>query len=185
MKHLFALCVAFVLLTGCVSLVDSAFREQAQVFNRWIDQTKDARVMVVGPPNRCTTLTNGGETCAWVFPYSNSEGVVSFTYDSLGVARFWSFRGLVFLLNTYVWADFTSKDYPYSRPVTTTTTTTEGVFGGAFKDIRNAEDMQKHLDAWRSTLDSGVQKGKLTQEEADRMYQERETLLLKQLNISK
>lgn len=70
---------------------------------------------------------------------------------------------------------------PSSRPAAATNTTNTD----AFANIRNAEDIQKSLDSWRQYLDSGVAKGKLTQEEADRMYREREEFLMKRLNKSR
>ena|SRR6266568_2015537 len=65
-----------------------------------------------------------------------------------------------------------------SRPAATTTTTCKD----AFADIRTAEDMQKHLDSWRQELDRAVASGKLTQEETDRVYQERKEYLTKRLS---
>lgn len=70
---------------------------------------------------------------------------------------------------------------PFSRPAAPTTTTPKG----AFSDVRTAEDMQKNLDSWRQDLDRYVALGKFTQEEADRLYQEREEFLRKRLNKSR
>lgn len=68
---------------------------------------------------------------------------------------------------------------PSSRPAAATTQATPD----AFTNIRNAEDMRKHLDSERQYFDRNVASGQITQKEADKLYQDRKEFLRKRLNI--
>lgn len=77
--------------------------------------------------------------------------------------------------------ELSSRVVPATRPRIAPATTPKDPFA----NIRNADDMRQHLDSWRRTLDLAVEKGTLTKDEADRLYQEREEFLSKQLNTTK
>lgn len=100
------------LVAGCATSGRDFKQESANKFNQWLGKSKDERVKVLGPPERCTPLDQGGEVCQWVWRgmsgggsfvggYAGSSGsssmstweaILNFTYDHNHVARFWSFR---------------------------------------------------------------------------------------------
>jgi len=86
-------------------------------FDPWLGKTKAVRMSVIGPPDKCTTLSTGGEACEWITngvasaslncPADLSpeapecrggvgeswEDHVIFTYNRDGIATVWNYRG--------------------------------------------------------------------------------------------
>ena len=78
---------------GCILI---ATRMDANL-NPWLGKTKDERMKVIGPPDRCVPLNAGGEVCEW-FTYGVFQGVsnehhVIYTYDRNSIATEWNYRG--------------------------------------------------------------------------------------------
>jgi hypothetical protein len=73
---------------GCASTEDRQRGELVGGLNKWLGQYKDARIVQVGPPDRCATVPNGeGQICEW----QTERSQVLFSYDASGIARSWSY----------------------------------------------------------------------------------------------
>ena len=98
-----------------------AIDEQMPEWNSWLGKTKDERSQAIGPPDKCETLSTGGERCDWIeeglsgarqydtgqgsyepLPERPWEHRLSFIYDQQSVARSWSYQGS--------WGERTSHD---------------------------------------------------------------------------
>jgi hypothetical protein len=62
-------------------------------WNGWLGKTKDDRMVVEGPPDRCAPLQNGGEVCEWRSVGAAWEHRRIFVYDREHVARSWTYQG--------------------------------------------------------------------------------------------
>src|SRR5437867_642935 len=109
---------------GSLFKTSSQYREeQAESLNKWLGKHKDERIRTKGPPDRCTALSTGEESCEWTkrgisgggsasggqgsSSFSSWEHRAVYTFDREGIARQWSYNGY--------WGSFTSADYPVSR----------------------------------------------------------------------
>lgn len=70
----------------------------------FLGKSKSERIRIIGPPNSCTPLTAGWETCEWL-PKAVSVGAqqIAYSYDPNGIAGAWSYRGPL--------GQFTNADY--------------------------------------------------------------------------
>ncbi len=103
-------------LPGCIlhDMVDTKRLEGMDVkLNPWLGQTKDDRMKIIGPPDKCAALSTGGEVCEWVFSgvsavHCPSDAVYGghqcsgggswedrfvFTYDRDGITTQWNYNG--------------------------------------------------------------------------------------------
>lgn len=80
-------------------------------WNQWLGKTKDERIKKIGPPDKCATLSDGGEVCEWSSGGVSGGGSYSahagygassvsswqhrriFTYDTNHIAIAWSYQG--------------------------------------------------------------------------------------------
>src|SRR5437867_4108285 len=106
--RIISLFLSALLMAGCATYSDRR-QEQADRLNNWLGTTKDARVIKIGAPDRCTPLKSGGEACEWIRSGMTGGGSylegtgsshvttwehrVVFTYDHEGIAKYWSYRG--------------------------------------------------------------------------------------------
>lgn len=105
---------------GCIirELVDARqLDSMAARANLWLGKSKDDRMKVIGPPDKCAALREGGEVCDWVLRAVSTDSVncppdliygghqcrgggshseehhALFTYDRSGIATEWNYRG--------------------------------------------------------------------------------------------
>ena len=80
-------------------------------WDQWLGKSKDERIKKEGPPDKCASLTDGGEVCEWrsggvsgggsysahtgygSSSVSSWEHRILFTYDCDHIARAWSYHG--------------------------------------------------------------------------------------------
>lgn len=103
-------------LSGCLlhDMGDTKRLDSLDVqLNPWLGKTKDFRMKIIGPPDKCAALSAGGEVCEWVLSgvsavhcppdaaYSGHqcsgggswEDHFVFTYDQDGIATEWNYNG--------------------------------------------------------------------------------------------
>lgn len=96
---------------GCDVYYQEKLDEWEIGWNQWLGKSKDERIKKAGPPDKCASLTDGGEVCEWRSggvsgggSYSAHTGYGSssvsswehrrlFTYDRDHIARAWSYQG--------------------------------------------------------------------------------------------
>lgn len=96
---------------GCEAYYKEKLDENEIEWNQWLGKFKDERIKKAGPPDKCASLTDGGEVCEWRSggvsgggSYSAHTGYGSssvsswehrrlFTYDRDHIARAWSYHG--------------------------------------------------------------------------------------------
>jgi hypothetical protein len=96
---------------GCDAYYQEQLDKLEPQWNQWLGKTKDERIKIAGPPDKCATLSDGGEVCEWSSggvsgggSYSAHTGYGSssvsswqhrriFTYDPNHIAIAWSYQG--------------------------------------------------------------------------------------------
>lgn len=96
---------------SCEAYYSEKLDESEVGWNQWLGKSKDERIKKVGPPDICSSLSDGGEVCEWRSggvsgggSYSAHTGYGSssmsswehrriFVYDRDHIARAWSYRG--------------------------------------------------------------------------------------------
>ena len=92
-------------LVGCAAFDPPYSDIIDQRFNPWLGKTKDDRIRIAGPPERCAQLQDGEEACTWKSAGIDGSSVtrfvtvsswlhhVVFIYDKTGVAKAWHYSG--------------------------------------------------------------------------------------------
>ncbi len=113
--QILTLLLLMMLASGC-SLTREAYNQEKldewEVrWNQWLGKSKDERIKNIGPPDLCSSLTDGGEVCEWRSGGVSGDGSYSahtgygassvsswehrriFVYDRDHIARAWSYQG--------------------------------------------------------------------------------------------
>jgi len=103
--------IASLLLGGCVA-VESFYEKEiqavytpdtlreknkkrmAETLDYFLGKPKDERIRVIGAPDKCMALNQGGEICEWKPKASSSEQHITYTYDKDSIATSWSYQGV-------------------------------------------------------------------------------------------
>lgn len=98
---------------GCDAYYQEQLDRLEPQWSQWLNKTKDERIKIAGPPDKCASLSDGGEVCEWSSggvsgggSYSAHTGYGSssfsswqhrriFTYDSNHIAIAWSYQGIL------------------------------------------------------------------------------------------
>ena len=90
---------------GCLFHDPSYSQLIDQRFNAWLGKSKDERMRIAGPPERCAPLQSSEEACVWESKGIEGSSVtkfvtvsswmhqVVFIYDRQGIARAWHYSG--------------------------------------------------------------------------------------------
>ena len=92
---------------GCAEFNDSFSDDIDRTYNLWLGRTKDERIQMVGPPERCARLQSQEEVCSWDRMALDMPGVrrlmnqtipswmhhIVYVYDPSGTAKSWHYSG--------------------------------------------------------------------------------------------